>query len=497
LNIFIDGYIKENLEDRCFWWDGSWFSHAFLKGLADSAEATLAASGFSEGQRLVVLTPNNPMLLALSLAVWRLGGSICPLNVKSGISSLVDTLSLLEPFAVVTSEETRREVGLALEERDWPHVTCPSVGPLPAFTGRAASPEGQDLAVIFSTSGTTGAPKAVPLTHENVRSNCESCLKALKPLRPGDVFLNVLPNFHSFGFTTAMILPFFAQSAQAIVPGFMPPHNTLSAIAEAPVNVVLLVPTMLSFLLGLIERGGKPLQGVTVLVTGGDRYNTSLDEKAAKLVGLGVLEGYGITECSPVLSVNNDYESRKLGTAGTFLDGFSWQLRGEDGTVSDAKENPLDGEGVLWVRGPSVAKGYFRTKEEDVSRFDGGWFNTGDYVRIEGGYVRILDRVTDIIIVGGFNVYPQEVEAVLQSHPAVQTAVVVGMPHPVSGEIPKAYILKKPGEDASALGIIRYCKEKLAHFKVPRSVEFTDSLPLSATGKVLRRVLREQERAKN
>jgi long-chain acyl-CoA synthetase len=497
LNVFIDGYIAENPQNRCFWWDGSWFDLAFLKSLADSAEKTLAASGFSEGQRLVVLMPNNPMILALSLAAWRLGGSICPLNVKSGIPSLVGTLSLLEPFAVVTSEETRQEIGRTLEEQGWPHVTCHPMGPLPAFTGRPGTPEERDLAVIFSTSGTTGAPKAVPLSHGNIRSNCEACLKALKPLRPGDVFLNVLPNFHSFGFTTATLLPLFSRAAQAIVPSFMPPHNTLAAIEAASANVVILVPTMLSFLLGLLERGGKRLQGVKILVTGGDRYNALLDEKAEALIGVGVLEGYGITECSPVLSANGDYGTRKLGTAGEFLDGFSWQLRGEGGAVLHAEENenPRNGEGVLWVRGPSVTKGYFRVTEDGAARFDGGWFNTGDYVRVEDGRIRILDRVTDIIIVGGFNVYPQEVEAVLQNHPAVQTAVVVGVPHPVSGEIPKAYILKKPGAEASALGIIRYCKEKLAHFKVPRSVEFTDSLPLSATGKVLRRVLRERERA--
>jgi long-chain acyl-CoA synthetase len=497
LDVFIDRAIAENPGNRCFWWDGSWFDFAFLKKLADTAEAALAASGFSEGQRLVVLMPNNPMFLALSLAAWRLGGSVCPLNVKAGVPSLVGTLALLEPFAVVTSEETRREVGRALEEQGRPHVTCPPMGPLPAFAGRAGTPEGRDLAVIFSTSGTTGAPKAVPLTHENIHSDCEGCLKALKALQPGDVFLNVLPNFHSFGFTTATILPIFTRAAQAIVPGFMPPHKTLSAIEAASVNVVILVPTMLSFLLGLLEREGKRLGGIKLMVAGGDRYNALMDEKAEALMGVGVLEGYGITECSPVLSVNNDYGSRRLGTAGPFLDGFSWQLRGENGAVlagenqnQNQNQNPRDGEGVLWVRGPAVTKGYFRVKEEDAARFDGGWFNTGDYVRIEDGYIRILDRVTDIIIVGGFNVYPQEVEAVLQNHPAVQTAVVVGMPNPVSGEIPKAYILKKPGAEVSALGIIRYCKGKLAHFKVPRSVEFVDGFPLSATGKVLRRVLR-------
>jgi long-chain acyl-CoA synthetase len=142
-----------------------------------------------------------------------------------------------------------------------------------------------------------------------------------------------------------------------------------------------------------------------------------------------------------------------------------------------------------------VTAGYFRVTESDTARFDGGWFNTGDYVRMEDGCVRILDRVTDIIIVGGFNVYPQEVEGVLQTHPAVQTAVVVGIPHAVNGEVPKVYILKKPRAEISESEIVHFCKDRLAHYKVPRKVEFVDSFPLSGTGKVLRRALRERERA--
>ncbi|MDR1048251.1 MAG: AMP-binding protein [Synergistaceae bacterium] len=492
----IGKYLEEEPGDRCFWWNGSWFDRAFLRELADRAETALAASGFSEGQRLAVLMPNSPMFLALTLAAWRLGGAVCPLNVKSGLPSLVSTLSLLDPFAVIASEEIRKEVGPALSERGWPHVSSSLTEPPPAFTGKPGKPEPRELAVVFSTSGTTGDPKAVPLTLENIRSNCEACLKALVALRPGDVFLNVLPNFHSFGFTACTILPIFLKGAQVLVPNFMPPRDTLSAIAEAPANVVILVPTMLSFLLGLLEREDRNLRGtVKLLVTGGDRYNPLMDAKAEALIGVGVQEGYGITECSPVLSVNGRYERRKLGTVGEFLDGFSWQLRGEDGSAPETGGNPQNGEGVLWVKGPSVTKGYFRVGEIDTSRFDDGWFNTGDYVRVEDGCIRVLDRVTDIIIVGGFNVYPQEVEGVLQTHPAVQTAVVVGIPHAVSGEVPKAYILKKPKAEITESDIVHFCKDRLAHYKVPRKVEFVDVFPLSGTGKVLRRVLRERERA--
>jgi len=143
-----------------------------------------------------------------------------------------------------------------------------------------------------------------------------------------------------------------------------------------------------------------------------------------------------------------------------------------------------------------VTTGYFRFAESDDKRFDGGWFNTGDYALVEGGYVTILDRVTDIIIVSGFNVYPQEVEAILHQHPAVQMAVVIGLPNARSGEVPKAYIQKRPDMDVTGLEILRFCKNRLAHYKVPRKIEFVDNLPVSGVGKVLRRVLREQEREK-
>jgi long-chain acyl-CoA synthetase len=456
--------------------------------MTDVCEAALRASGFSEGERLVVLMPNSPAVTALSLAVWRIGGSFCPLNVKSGIPSLTATLALLEPFAVVLSEEIRGEIGAVLDEQGWVHVVCPLMGPLPEFRGRPAGAESRDIAVIFSTSGTTGAPKAVPVTHAAFLDNCRNAVKSLEDLKAGDVLLNVLPNFHAFGYMTGVLLPLILKGSSAIVPNFMPPSHTLAAIIEAPVNVIILVPTMLSFLLALIEKGAPAPKGATLVIVGGDRYNIQMDSRVQKFLGIGVQEGYGLTECAPVVAFNCSVARRRLGTVGEFLDGYEWRLQDEDG--APAKDN----EGVLWVRGPSVTSGYFRIAELDNKRFDGGWFNTGDYVRIEDGYIKILDRVTDIIIVGGFNVYPQEVEAVLQTHPAVQTAVVVGVPNATSGEIPKAWIQKKPGAELAESDVIRFCKEQLAHYKVPRLVEFVDSLPLSGTGKVLRRVLREREK---
>ncbi|MDR3265652.1 MAG: AMP-binding protein [Synergistaceae bacterium] len=488
----IDAKLAENVEARCFWWDGKWYSKADLSKLTDACEASLRSSGFGKGQRLSVLMANCPMILALSLAVWRLGGTISLLNVKSGMSSLVGTLELIEPFAVVTSNAIREETGTVLEEKGFHCVTCGPLGPLPEMKGKNSPLETLDTAVIFATSGTTGLPKAVPLSHGNIYENCVATRKALRALEAGDGFLNVLPNFHSFGYTVSTVLPLTMDAWQAIVPGFLPPNQTVRAIAESKPNILFAVPTIFAYLLAGIERGAVPknlFAHAKFMITGGDRLGANMHDLATRLVGKDIMEGYGLTETSPVLAVNRSYEEHRTGTVGPFVDGYEWHLRTEKGERTDKDE------GVLWVRGPSVTDGYFRAPEMTAERFDDGWFNTGDYVRMEDGCIKILDRVTDIIIVGGFNVYPQEVERVLHEHPAIQTAIVVGMPHPVNGEVPKAFIQKKDGAQVTELEIVKYCKEQLAHFKVPRKVEFVDDFPLSGTGKILRRVLRERERA--
>ncbi|MDR1048250.1 MAG: AMP-binding protein [Synergistaceae bacterium] len=493
----IDARLADSAGARCFWWDGKWYSKADFSKLTGACEASLREAGFGRGQRLAILMQNCPMVPALSLAAWRLGGTVSPLNVKSGLPSLLGTLELIEPFAVAASDAIREEAGAVLQEKGFTCVTCSPMGPLPAFKGTPSSFETPDTAVIFATSGTTGLPKAVPLSHGNIHDNCVSTKEALRMLEVGDTFLCVLPNFHSFGYTVSIVLPLTIDASTAIVPGFLPPQQTVKAIREAGANILFAVPTIFSYLFSGIERGAIPkdlFASAKVLITGGDRLGANMHELAKRIAGKDIMEGYGLTETSPVLSVNRSYEEYRTGTAGPFLKGYEWHLRSEKG-VKTGEDNPRDGEGVLWVRGPSVTEGYFRAPETTGERFDGRWFNTGDYVRIEDGYIRILDRVTDIIIVGGFNVYPQEVERVLHEHPAVRTAIVVGMPHPVNGEVPKAFIQKAEGAEVTELEIVKYCKEQLAHFKVPRKVEFVDDFPLSGTGKILRRVLRERERS--
>ncbi len=487
-------HLEESPESKCYWWDGNWYTRSDLLGLVKNCEDALKSAGFGRGQRLVVMLRNCPLIPALSLAAWRLGGIFCPLNEKAGLESLTGTLDLIKPFAVIAEHD------IPELSRLWPFITCGlDDKTLPEFTGRPQSEEPEDLAIIFATSGTTGLPKAVPLTHNNLISNCEEVRAMIPSINSDDVVLNVLPNFHSFGYTVTIILPLTIGAKLAIAPSFLPPAVTIRAIIEAKIDVLFVVPAIISFLLMSVEKGKIPpevLSRIRIICTGGDKLNPNLHKLALKLLGRDIMEGYGLTETSPVICVNHDCESQITGSIGPFLPDYEYRIRTREGV--DVEDTP-EKEGVLWVKGPSVTPGYLHAPEITAERFDSdGWFNTGDYVKVEPHngeeYVYILDRVTDIIIVGGFNVYPQEVEKVLAEHPAVHAAVVVGVPHNINGEIPKAYVQLNDGAEASDREIIKFAKEHLAHFKVPRSVEFVEEFPLSGTGKILRRVLRERAR---
>ena len=483
--------LESDRDKDCYWYDGKWHTRGDMLTLIANCENALKTSGFTRGQRLVVMLRNSPLIAALSLAVWKLGGIFCPLNEKAGIPSLKGTLNLIKPFAVITEHEIPE-----LKEI-WPCLTMSLDDmSLPEFTGRTQAPELEDYAIIFATSGTTGNPKAVPLTHENLLSNCEATNAMIPTITGSDTFLNVLPNFHSFGYTVTIILPLTIGAKIAMAPSFLPPAATIRALTETKIDVMFVVPAIISFLLMSVEKGKVPseaLSRIRIICTGGDRLNPNVHALSMKLLGRDVMEGYGLTETSPVICVSHDCANQVHGSVGPVLPGYEYKIKTREGNDTDADE------GVLWVRGSCVTPGYLHAPEITAERFDSeNWFNTGDYVKIERhngeNYVFILDRVTDIIIVGGFNVYPQEVEKILSEHPAVHAAVVVGVPHSINGEIPKAYVQLNDGAEVSERDIIRYAKEKLAHFKVPRSVEFVEEFPLSGTGKILRRVLREKAR---
>ncbi len=475
--------------EDCLWWNGSWWSWDRLNEMAADCESKLKEGGFREGQRIAIILPNSPLVIALSIACWKLGGAIAPLNSRSGLENLKGTLRVLDPAAVLVAEGSELTACLP-DGADFGIFTASSEGPLPSFRCAEGIPETRDHAVIFSTSGTSGRPKAVPCTHSNLLSNIDPIKNHVPGLLDDDsVILNVLPNFHSFGFNMAGMLSLMSGLRQAVLPGFVPVDHTIEAIKQSGANCIIGVPTVMVFLLGALAKRGERLEGIKFVITGGDRLNINLNTRCREYMGVGILEGYGLTECSPVVAVGHSADDEKLGTVGQFFDDYEVQIRDSEGKILDINE-----EGVLWVKGPSVVSGYFRDEANTKERFSEGWFNTGDVVRIcKEGYVTIVDRATDIIIVSGFNVYPQEVENVLCQHPAVNSAAVVGEKNKVAGEIVKAFVILKDGKDTTEKELIDFCKKNLAHYKVPRKIGFLKEFPISAAGKILRRELRKLE----
>lgn len=478
-------------DKKCLWWQGEWWNWAKFRALIDECEGTLRSAGFKEGQRAALLLPNSPMVLALSLASWRIGGAVAPLNARTGAVNLSETIKMLDVHSVILTEDAKKKAEEAGFLPGIPLVSTSLVGPLPAYSGREGSPESRDIAVIFSTSGTSGLPKAVACRHSNMIGNLAPIDKHVPGLIAEDgVVLNVLPNFHTFGYNVAGMLALAYCMGQALIPSFVPVDNTIRAIKEAGVSRIIAVPTIMAFLLGALDKKKERISGITHVVTGGDRLNIQLDGRCREYLGVGILEGYGLTECSPVVAVNGTEATKKLGTVGLPYPDYEIEIRDREGNKLDIHQ-----EGVLYLKGASVVSGYFRDEENTKERFTSdGWFNTGDVVQIDSdGFIKIVDRATDIIIVSGFNVYPQEVEAALCRHPAVHSAIAVGEKNKVAGELVKAFVILKEGASATPKELMDYCREHLAHYKVPRKIGFVTEYPLSPTGKILRRELRKMK----
>jgi long-chain acyl-CoA synthetase len=455
--------------------------------LVEGCETTLAQSGFKEGQRLALLLPNSPVTLALCLAAWRLGGTVIPLNVQAGEAEILRCTAHADVFGAYLCKGFE-PLAEALARSGVPSAITPLEGPIPDLAGRAGILETPETAVIFFTSGTTGAPKAVCITHKNIRSNVDASLHHFTELRDNEVFLNALPNFHTLGFTVCGMLPMLSGMGQVIVPTFMPAESTLEVMRVAGVTVAITVPAMVALLEGAVARGAVPPQDLHILVSGGDRLPPRVAARSPQLLGIPVLEGYGLTETSPVVAVNPSYAKNRPGTVGPLIPGYTARVLDAAGL-----EVPPGREGTLWLQGPSVTPGYFRRPDLTADRIRDGWFDTGDMVRIdEEEYLTIVGRVSDIIIVGGFNVHPQEVEAMLQEHPSVKEAAVVGVPNPALGEVVKAYVVPQNGTRTTPRDLVAFCRDRLSHYKVPRVVEFVGELPKSSIGKVLNRELRKR-----
>jgi long-chain acyl-CoA synthetase len=345
----------------------------------------------------------------------------------------------------------------------------------------------EDTAVILYTSGTTGQPKGAELTHLNLVMNARLC-DTMYPRSETDVHLLTLPLFHSFGQIVQMNAGFYCRATLVLLPRF-DPETALALMEKHDVTFFAGVPTMYWALLNYPEADRFDLEKISknlrICVSGGSSMPVEVLKGFEKKFTTKIIEGYGLSETSPVATFNK-MDTARAGSVGFPVWGIEVRIVGENGA------DVADGEpGEIVIRGHNIMKGYYKRPEATEDAIRDTWFYSGDIGRRDAeGYIYISDRVKDMILRGGFNVYPREIEEVLMTHEAVSLCAVIGVPCEISGEEIKAFIVRKDGAEATEEEIIGWCKENMASYKYPRFVEFRDSLPMTATGKILKRELR-------
>ncbi|MER2114980.1 MAG: long-chain-fatty-acid--CoA ligase [Solibacillus isronensis] len=350
-----------------------------------------------------------------------------------------------------------------------------------------------DLALLQYTGGTTGYPKGVMLTHKNLIANTLMCDAWMYKCKKGEeTILGILPFFHVYGMTTVLILSVMQQGKMVLLPKF-DAEQALKTIDKQKPTLFPGAPTMYIGLLNHPDLAKYDLSSIKACLSGSAALPLEVQEKFEELTGGRLVEGYGLTETSPVTHANPIWDHRINGSIG-----LPWPnteaviLRS-----GEAEILPVGEIGEIAVKGPQVMKGYWNRPEETAMTFADGWFLTGDLGYMdEKGYFYVVDRKKDMIIAGGFNIYPREVEEVLYEHEAIQECVVAGIPDPYRGETVKAYIVLKEGKSVTDKELNEYCRKNLAAYKVPRFYEFRQELPKTAVGKILRRTLIEEEKQK-
>ncbi len=348
----------------------------------------------------------------------------------------------------------------------------------------------EDVAVFQYTGGTTGLPKAAMLTHFNLVANVYQILEWLPDLSEKDVFAGVLPYFHVYGMTTSMNAPIALGAKIVLIPDPRDIKRILDSIEKHKITIFCGVPTLFNAINNFPGVEKRDLSSVKACISGSAPLPIEVKREFERLTGGKLVEGYGLSETSPVTHANPIYGVNKEGSIGLpFPDTYA-VIVDDEGRIL-----PIGEVGELAIKGPQVMKGYYKMEEETSKALVNGWLLTGDIAKMdEDGYFYIVDRKKDVIIAGGYNIYPREVEEVLYEHPAVLEAAVVGVPDEYRGETVKAFIVLKPEYKGKVTEkeIEQFCRERLAAYKVPKIIEFRDELPKSAVGKILRRVLREE-----
>ncbi len=482
-------------------------SYGTLHTLIESAADALAARGVGKGDRVVVMLPNIPHFVIAYYAVMRLGAVVVPVNVlykageiayilrDSGASTAIVFESLYEQFAEalddVNKHGLKNAIVVAANEAPagtipWSLATSTIEGGAPTRTPVEVVPD--DVAVICYTSGTTGKAKGAMLSHHNFLANAAQVAR-VEGLRvePTDTVLLVLPLFHIFAMNVGMNMTLRVGGTIDLMVRFEP-VAVLEEIQRHKASVFLGAPPMFVSFVNLPDLTSYDVSSLRVINSGAAALPVAVLERFKTLTGKEIVEGYGLTETSPVSHSNAAGASIKPGTIGL-------PIPGVEARIVDVKDQdaPDGQEGEIVLRGENLMIGYWNKPRETAEAMRNGWFHTGDIaVKDADGYYTIVDRKKDMINAGGFKIWPREVEEVLYHHPAVAEAAIIPSFDPYAGERPIAYIVLKDGVAATQEELIAFVKARLASYKAPTYVEFRTELPKNLTGKIMRRLLREE-----
>lgn len=498
---------------------GAQLTFADIKSQVDRLAASLARLGIGKGDRVGVMLPNCPQYIISFFAIVRLGAIVTNINPTytarevglvandSGMRAII-ALDMLAPLVTAISGESSIETIITTSLPEYsaePQTAAPTPPGTLSFTQLISDSNSphlplvtidvrEDIAVLQYTGGTTGVPKGAMLTHYNLFANTiQSYLWSQGLSQPGNErYLMVIPYFHIYGQTVGILVGTWQGAMQIQIPKF-DVNMLLAAIKKYQPTFFPSVPTLFVALVNHPEAGEVGLERVRRYNSGSAPLPVEIIEKFEKMTGQMLYEGYGLTEASPVTHSTPSLSLRKPGSIGLPITGTECKIVD---LAEGTSEVAVGEEGELCIRGPQVMKGYWNKPEETAIALRNGWLHTGDVARMdEDGYFYIVQRKKDMIIVSGFNVYPNEVEEVLFTHPAVLEAAVIGIPDEYRGEVVKAFVVLKPDAQATEEALKEHCGSRLAKYKWPAQIEFVASLPKSAVGKVLRRELRVMEEA--
>ena len=466
--------------------DDAELTYSQLEGATAQIAGMLKAKGVEPADRVGVMLPNVPYFPIVYYGILRLGAVVVPMNVL--LKKREVGYYLTDPGAkVLFAWHDFAEAATAGAEESGAELISVKPGEFEKLVGEAepvteiVEREDGDTAVILYTSGTTGTPKGAELTHANLARNAEISY-GLFELEPGAVILGALPLFHSFGQTCGLNTSIKAGGMLTLIPRF-DPAKALEIIQRDKVQVFQGVPTMYSAMLNHPDRDDYDVSSLEVCASGGSAMPVEVMKAFEQAFDAKILEGYGLSETSPVASFNHPDRERKPGSIGTPIEGVEMKVVDDDGNEVEQGE-----PGEIVIRGHNVMKGYWGKAEATEEAIKDDWFHSGDIATVDSdGYFFIVDRKKDLIIRGGYNVYPREIEEVIYEHPAVREAAVIGVPHDDLGEEVGAAVALKDDSDCTEDEIREHCKEQVAAYKYPRKVWFVDELPKGPTGKILKR----------